>query len=155
MSGMVDGKWVTTMPAAEEIKGGKFVRMDSLLRDAVSADPAAKYPAERGRYHLWVAWGCPWAARTLAVRALKGLTELIPAYFALSAFGGEGWTYDEGPQGPVAETYPLHQIYSQAVPIYTGNVTVPTLCDSHTVLIVFIESSEIIRKNNNAFDGIT
>ena len=66
MSGMVDGKWVTTMPAAEEIKGGKFVRMDSLFRDAVSADPAARYPAEAGRYHLWVAWGCPWAARTLA-----------------------------------------------------------------------------------------
>ena len=101
MSGMVDGRWVTSMPAAEEIKGGRFVRMDSLFRDAVSADPAAKYPAEAGRYHLFVAWGCPWAARTLAVRALKGLDGIVPVYFALSAFGGEGWTYDNGPDGPV------------------------------------------------------
>ena len=155
MSGMVNGKWVTTMPAAEEIEGGKFVRMDSLFRNAVSADPAAEYPAEPGRYHLWVAWGCPWAARTLAVRALKGLTELIPAYYALSAFGGEGWTYDEGPQGKVPETYPLHRIYSVAVPNYTGKVTVPTLWDSQTGTIVNNESSEIIRMFNSAFDAIT
>ena len=155
MSGMVNGKWVTTMPAAEEIEGGKFVRMDSLFRNAVSADPAAEYPAEPGRYHLWVAWGCPWAARTLAVRALKGLTELIPAYYALSAFGGEGWTYDEGPQGKVPETYPLHRIYSEAVPNYTGKVTVPTLWDSQTGTIVNNESSEIIRMFNSAFDAIT
>ena len=155
MSGMVDGRWVKTMPAAEEIKGGRFVRMDSLFRDAISADPDATYPAEAGRYHLWVAWGCPWAARTLAVRALKGLTELIPAYYALSAFDGEGWTYDQGPQGAVPETYPLHNIYSQAVPDYTGKVTVPTLWDSKTGMIVSNESSEIIRMFNSAFDQIT
>lgn len=155
MSGMVNGRWVTSMPAAEEIKGGRFVRMDSLFRDAISAAPDAKYPAEAGRYHLWVAWGCPWAARTLAVRALKGLTDLIPAYFALSAFDGEGWTYDQGPQGPVPETYPLHHIYSDAVPDYTGKVTVPTLWDSKSGMIVSNESSEIIRMFNTAFNGIT
>jgi len=156
MSGMVDGKWVKSMPAAEEIKGGRFVRMDSVFRDAISADPDAKYPAEAGRYHLWVAWGCPWAARTLAVRALKWLDELIPAYFALAAFdGGEGWTYDDGPEGIGEETYPLHRIYSEAVPNYTGKVTVPTLWDSKTGTIVSNESSEIIRMMNSAFDHLT
>lgn len=143
------------MPAAEEIEGGRFVRMDSLFRHAISADPDAEFPAEAGRYHLWVAWGCPWAARALAVRALKGLTDLIPAYFALSAFDGEGWTYDEGPEGEVPETYPLHRIYSRAVPDYTGKVTVPTLWDAKTGRIVNNESSEIIRMFNSAFDGIT
>lgn len=155
MSGMVNGCWVTSMPAAEEIEGGRFVRMDSLFRNAISADPDAEFPAEAGRYHLWVAWGCPWAARALAVRALKGLTDLIPAYFALSAFDGEGWTYDEGPEGKVPETYPLHRIYSRAVPDYTGKVTVPTLWDSKTGRIVNNESSEIIRMFNQAFDGLT
>ncbi|WP_336981761.1 glutathione S-transferase family protein [Altererythrobacter fulvus] len=155
MSGMVNGRWVTSMPAAEEIKGGRFVRMDSLFRHAISDDPDAEFPAEAGRYHLWVAWGCPWAARALAVRALKGLTDLIPAYFALSAFDGEGWTYDEGPEGKVPESYPLHRVYSRAVPDYTGKVTVPTLWDAKTGRIVNNESSEIIRMFNSAFDGIT
>lgn len=155
MSGMIDGRWVTSLPAAEEIEGGRFVRMDSLFRDAVSADPSAKYPAEAGRYHLFVAWGCPWAARTLAVRALKGLTEIIPAHFALAAFDGEGWTYDDSPDGPVPETYPLHRYYSDAVPNYTGKVTVPTLWDSKTRSIVSNESSEIIRMMGTAFDGLT
>jgi len=156
MSGMVDGKWVASLPAAEEIKGGRFVRMDSLFRNAISADPGAEFPAEAGRYHLWVSWGCPWAARTLAVRALKWLDELIPAYYALHAFdGAEGWTYDDGPEGIGEEVYPLHRVYSSAVPNYTGKVTVPTLWDSHTNRIVSNESSEIIRMFNTAFDGIT
>ena len=156
MAGMVDGKWVDTMPAAEEIKDGKFVRIDSAFRDVLSPDPDAEFPVEPGRYHLWVASVCPWAGRALSVRALKGLTDLIPAYFALSAFGGaEGWTYDEGPDGPVPETYPLHQIYSKAVPDYTGKVTVPTLWDSKTGRIVNNESSEIIRMFNTAFNDIT
>jgi putative glutathione S-transferase len=153
---MVDGKWVASLPAAEEIKGGRFVRMDSLFRNAVSADPAAQFPAEAGRYHLWVAWGCPWAARTLAVRALKWLDELVPAYFALAAFdGSEGWTYDDGPEGMGGEPYPLHRIYSGAVPNYTGKVTVPTLWDSQTNTIVSNESSEIVRMFNSAFDRLT
>jgi len=156
MSGMVDGKWVASMPAAEEIRGGRFVRMDSLFRNAITADPDAEYPAEAGRYHLWVAWGCPWAARTLAVRALKWLDELIPAYFALAAFdGAEGWTYDDGPDGIAEGHYPLHRIYSDAVPNYTGKVTVPTLWDSKTGTIVSNESSEIVRMFNSAFDRLT
>jgi glutathionyl-hydroquinone reductase len=40
-------------------------------------DPNADFPAAAGRYHLYVAYACPWAHRTLMVRALKGLEEAI------------------------------------------------------------------------------
>ncbi|MBO9574910.1 MAG: glutathione S-transferase family protein [Sphingobium sp.] len=160
MSGLVKGKWVETMPAAEEIKDGKFVRMDSTFRDAVSADPDGEFPAEKGRYHLWVSYGCPWASRTLAVRVLKGLEDVISFSAATSAFMTQGWTFAEGPdgapsQGDGPEGYPLHRLYATAVPDYTGKATVPVLWDKKQRRIVNNESSEIIRMLNTAFDGIT
>jgi glutathionyl-hydroquinone reductase len=30
-----------------------------------------EFPAEPGRYHLYVAWSCPWAQRTAIVRELR------------------------------------------------------------------------------------
>ncbi len=155
MSGLVKGKWVETMPAAEEIKDGTFVRMESAFRASVSPEADADFPAEAGRYHLWVAYGCPWASRTLAVRALKGLEDVISVSAAITAFMGQGWTFAEGPDGPEPEGYPLHRLYALAVPDYTGKATVPVLWDKKQRRIVNNESSEIIRMLNSAFDGIT
>jgi len=155
MAGMVDGRWVDTLPAAEEIKDGRFVRMDSLFRDVISPEADAPFPAEAGRYHLWVAWGCPWAGRTLAVRALKGLEGIVSVSAALDNLGAEGWTFGESPDGPVPQGWPLHRLYGESVPRYTGKVTVPVLWDKKRRQIVNNESSEIIRILNSAFDGIT
>jgi len=155
MSGLVKGKWVETAPAAEEIKDGKFVRMESGFRDVISPDPTAQFPAEAGRYHLWVAYGCPWASRTLAYRVLKGLEDVISFSAATSAFMSQGWMFAEGPDGPEPDGYPLHRLYSAAVPDYTGKATVPVLWDKKARRIVNNESSEIIRILNSAFDHIT
>jgi glutathionyl-hydroquinone reductase len=46
-------------------------------RTGTTTDPNAEFPAAAGRYHLYVAYACPWAHRTLLVRALKGLDEAI------------------------------------------------------------------------------
>jgi putative glutathione S-transferase len=100
MAGLVEGRWVDTLPAAEEMRDGRFVRMDSLFRETISPEPGALFPAEAGRYHLWVSWSCPWAARTLAVRALKGLETVISVSAAVPGLGAEGWAFDEGPDGP-------------------------------------------------------
>lgn len=155
MAQLYDGKWLDTAPAAEEIgEDGRFRRIESPLRDAVSPDPDAAFPAEAGRYHLWTAWVCPWAARTLAFRVLKGLEDAIGVSYARPGLPREGWVFDEGPDGPVEGGYPLWRLYVEHDPRFTGKVTVPTLWDKKTRRIVNNESSEIIRMLNSAFDGI-
>lgn len=153
MAGLVNGKWVDTMPAAEEIKGGRFVRKDSTFREWISPD--GEFPPEAGRYRLWVSLSCPWASRTLAFRALKGLEQIIPVVVALPGMGAEGWLFAERPDGGAAEQSPLHRVYTAAVPDYTGKATVPVLWDTHTSQIVNNESGEIVRILNSAFDGLT
>jgi putative glutathione S-transferase len=153
---LYDGKWLDTAPAAEEIgEDGRFRRIESPLRDTVSPDPGAEFPAEAGRYHLWIAWVCPWAARTLAYRVLKGLESVISVSYARPGLPKEGWVFDEGPDGPVDGGYPLHRLYVEHDPHFTGKVTVPTLWDKKARRIVNNESSEIIRMMNSAFDAIT
>ena len=155
MAGLVEGQWVATLPAAEEMRNGSFVRAESAFRNAVSADPDAVFPVEAGRYALWVSYGCPWASRTLVYRVLKGLEAIMPCHAETPGLGTEGWTFAEGPDGPVAGGYPLHRLYAEAEPRYTGKVSVPVLWDRKTRRIVNNESSEIIRMMNSAFDGIT
>ncbi|MFC4256025.1 glutathione S-transferase family protein [Altererythrobacter xixiisoli] len=156
MAQLVRGEWVDTAPAAEETgKDGRFRREDSAFRGTISADPAAEFPAQAGRYQLWVAWVCPWAGRTLAWRALKGLTDVIDVRYAQPGLPKQGWVFDEGPDGPVESGYPLHRLYVEHDPLYTGKVSVPVLWDRQSRRIVNNESSEIIRILNSAFDGIT
>lgn len=156
MAQLYQGKWVDTAPAAEEIgEDGRFRRIDSPLRDWISPEPDAAFPAEAGRYHLWVAWVCPWASRTLAFRVLKGLADVVSVSYARPGLPKEGWVFDQGPDGPVEGGYPLHRLYVEHDPLFTGKVTVPTLWDKKTRRIVNNESSEIIRILNSAFDHLT
>lgn len=157
MAQLYDGKWMDTAPAAEEIgEDGRFRRIDSPLREWISSDPGAEFAAEAGRYHLWVAAVCPWAARTTAFRVLKGLEDVISISWARPGLPKQGWVFDEGPDGERPEGgYPLHRLYVEHDPHFTGKVTVPTLWDRKTRRIVNNESSEIIRMLGSAFDGLT
>ncbi|KAI1142128.1 glutathione S-transferase [Hypoxylon sp. FL0543] len=56
---------------------GEFKRQSSSFRDWISKEPGAKFPPEKGRYHLYVSYACPWATRTLIARKLKGLEDFI------------------------------------------------------------------------------
>lgn len=59
-------------------KSGEFKRQTSVFRNAISNEPGAEFPAEKGRYRLYVSYACPWAHRALIVRKLKGLEDIIP-----------------------------------------------------------------------------
>jgi putative glutathione S-transferase len=153
---LVDGKWVDTAPAAEEIgPDGRFRRIDSPLRSWISPDPDAEFPAEAGRYHLFVAWVCPWASRVTAYRVLKGLEDVVSLSASHGVIGNDGWVFQDDTIPPFEVPHPLYRVYQAHDPRYTGKATVPTLWDRKTGRIVNNESADIIRMFNSAFDGIT
>jgi len=157
-----NGKWVDKW-YDKKSNGGHFVRKAPQFRSWVSADGAAGpsgdsgFKAEPGRYHLYVSLACPWAHRTLIFRALKGLEQMISISVVHWYMAEDGWTFDVG-DGVVPDTVNavtlMHEIYTKAMPDYSGRVTVPVLWDKQTKTIVSNESSEIIRMFNTAFDAV-
>lgn len=150
MGMLVEGQWRDAWYDTKK-SGGRFVRTTTSFRDQVSARAATP-----GRYHLYVSYACPWAHRTLIVRALKGLEELVDVSVVSPLMGANGWTYDlsEGSTGDKVKGRAFHhEIYTDAHATYTGRVTVPVLWDTDTETIVNNESSEIVRIFNQAFDA--
>jgi putative glutathione S-transferase len=157
---VVDGQWRDEELPAETSKAGEFQRATSRFRDCITADGSSGFKAEPGRYHLYVAHGCPWAHRTLIYRAVKKLNSAITVAYALPGMKQQGWMYGDDPAFPdcvpdrVNGFRYLHEAYTASDPHYTGKVTVPTLWDTKTRRIVNNESSEIIRMLNSAFGGV-
>ena len=159
---LVDGQWVDQWYDTKKT-GGRFVRTQTQFRNWITADGSAGptgqagYKAEAGRYHLYVSLACPWASRTLMIRTLKGLEDMISISVVHPLMLEHGWTFEEG-EGvigdPIFQARYLHEVYTAVKPDYTGRVTVPVLFDKKTKTIVNNESSEIIRMLNTAFDGL-
>ena len=160
MGVLIEGQWRDEDLPQETGASGAFQRIDSRFRDRITADGSSGFKAEAGRYHLYVAYGCPWAHRTLIFRALKKLDGAISVSHAIPGLKAQGWTFEANPAFPecVPDTvngfHYLHEAYSASEPRYTGKVTVPTLWDKKTKRIVNNESSEIIRMLNSEFAGI-
>ncbi|HKJ95097.1 MAG TPA: glutathione S-transferase family protein, partial [Gammaproteobacteria bacterium] len=155
MGMLIDGVWRDRWYDTEST-GGRFVRPDSAFRDRISADPEARFPAEAGRYHLYVSLACPWAHRTLIMRRLKGLEDVIGVSVVHPYMGENGWQFADYPGSTGDDLYGLdylYQLYARAKPDYTGRVTVPTLWDRKTETIVNNESAEILRMLNSEFDA--
>jgi putative glutathione S-transferase len=160
MGVLIDGTWRDEELPEEVGRTGEFRRADSRFRDRITADGSSGFRAEAGRYHLYVAHGCPWAHRTLIFRALKKLEDAISVACAIPGLKTQGWTFESNPAFPdctpdtVNGFQYLYQAYSATDPRYTGKVTVPTLWDKKTKRVVNNESSEIIRMLNSEFKGI-
>jgi putative glutathione S-transferase len=135
--------------------GGEFIRADSQFRDAVTANGASGYPAEAGRYHLYVSLACPWAHRTLIFRKLKKLEDVISVSVVDPVITEGGWAFRDGFTDTVNGFAFLREAYVQANPDYSGRVTVPVLWDKQTKRIVNNESAEIIRMLNSEFNALT
>ena len=70
-----------------------------VTRDGTAAPTgAAGFAAAPGRYHLYVSLACPWAHRTLIMRALKGLEDLVSLSVAHWRMLDHGWTFEDGPE---------------------------------------------------------
>jgi glutathionyl-hydroquinone reductase len=160
MGMLVDGQWRDEDPADETGKAGNFQRVDSAFRDRITADGSSGFPAEAGRYHLYVAYTCPWAHRTQMYLALKKLTGVVSVAIAVPGLRQQGWTFEDNAAFPdctpdrVNGFHYLHEAYAASNAHYTGKVTVPTLWDKKTKRIVNNESSEIIRMLNSEFGAL-
>lgn len=165
---LVEGKWVDKWYDTKST-GGRFVRTTTSFRNWITADgspgPSGEggFPAEAGRYHLYVSLACPWAHRTLIMRALKGLEDIISVSVVDPFMGEEGWVFadhaarrSEGATtDAVLGKQRLYEVYLAADPAYSGRVTVPVLWDKKRGTIVSNESAEIIRMLNTAFAAFT
>ena len=164
MGQLIDGKWSTEWYDTSKT-GGKFVRTQAGFRNWLTPEGTpglsgeGGFPAEAGRYHLYVSLACPWAHRTLIFRKLKELENLVSVSVVSPKMPDEtGWSFriDEGSSGDaVLGKDFLWQVYAEADPHYTGRVTVPVLWDKQRGTIVSNESAEIIRMFNSAFNELT
>tara|TARA_R110000868_G_scaffold189695_2_gene433068 strand:- start:112244 stop:113197 length:954 start_codon:yes stop_codon:yes gene_type:complete len=147
---LIEGKWHDQWYDTKKT-GGKFERKESAFRDFIGTD---KFPAEAGRYHLYISHACPWAHRTAIFRKLKGLEDIIPMTVVDAYMGENGWSLNESGD-PLNGKEFAYELYTLADSNYTGRVTVPILWDTKTKTIVNNESSEIIRMFNTAFNKLT
>ncbi len=156
MGRMVDGNWTTEWYQPDD--DGRFVRPDTVFHDWVRADGSTDFAPEAGRYHLYVAYACPWAHRTLLMRHFKGLTDAIDISVVDPFMGDEGWWFNDADPANIPDpihgaTY-LREVYKAADSHYTGRVTVPILWDKKHNTIVNNESRDIIRMFDHEFTGV-
>lgn len=126
-------------------RSGAYVRPESQFRDSIGTE---LYPSAPNRYKLYVGLGCPWAHRTLIVRTLKGLEDVIAVSIVSPSPENGGWVLEQ----PELGCNSLADLYRLAKPGYKGRSTVPVLWDTQTNTIVNNESSEIIVMLNAEFN---
>ncbi len=159
---LVDGRWEGDWhPTEGANESGRFERWTTAFRNWITPDGRpgptgdGSFAAEGDRYHLVVASACPWASRTLMVRALKGLASLIGVSVAQAEWSRQGWRLADGERSGLAalglDVEYVHQIYSRADDHVSGRASVPVLWDRRRATIVSNESADILRMLNTAF----
>ncbi|MEW6325363.1 MAG: glutathione S-transferase family protein [Nitrospirota bacterium] len=142
----------------EQTEQGEFCRQEDQFRKWVTLDGSSGFPAAAGRYHLYVSWACPWAHRTVIVRKLKRLEDVIGMTVVDPIRDERGWAFREGPghsADPVNGFRFLGEAYRATDPAYRGRVTVPVLWDTQTKRIVSNSDDDLMRMFNSAFDRFT
>jgi len=157
MNMLVDGEWRTDVePATDE--DGEFVRQETVFRDRIRDDPDARFQPAGDRYHLYVSYACPWAHRTLLVRALKGLEDAISVDVVDPHREDDGWQFTPERDGCTPDTVNgseyLREVYQAADPDVTCRVSVPVLWDTEEGTIVNNESKEILRMLDTEMDDL-
>src|SRR5258708_14742030 len=138
----------------EQNETGEFERQEDAFRDWVTPDGSSGYPAVGGRYHLYVSWACPWAHRTIIVRRLKQLENLIGMTVVDPIRDDRGWAFGEGAghtADPINGFKFLSEAYQATEPRYHGRVTVPVLWAKEKKRIVSNSHDDLMRLPNSDF----
>ncbi|UGB33352.1 glutathione S-transferase C-terminal domain-containing protein [Metabacillus sp. B2-18] len=119
---------------------GAFKRQSNKFTTPFGSEPD-ELPVEAGRYRLLWTAACPWAHRTVIVRKLLGLEDVISLGTA-SPFRPKlnrvDWEFslDEESKDPILDIRYMSEIYHQTDPEYTGRPTVPVMVDLQTKKVV-------------------
>lgn len=152
MGVMINGTYQIEDPGPTTSQNGAYERAKSSLRSWITPD--GPFTPEPGRYHLFVAWNCPWAHRTLLVRAVLQLEDAITISVAKPRRTDMGWVFDTS--GAYSDTelgaQAVHEVYARQNTPYTGRITVPVLWDKSSQQIVSNESADILRMLATQFD---
>ena len=142
----------------EQSSEGEFIRQADAFREWVTADGSSGFPAATGRYHLYVSWACPWAHRTIIVRKLKRLEDVIGMTVVDPIRDDRGWAFREGPGHSLDFVNGfrfLSEAYRATDPNYRGRVTVPILWDTVRKRIVTNSDDDLMRMFNSEFDRLS
>lgn len=159
----VSGTADTAQKDADNLRAtGAFVRGVSAVRSWIGTK---EFPAEPNRYHLYVAFNCPWCHRVVLARELLGLGVSISMDVAFptrtsekDAKGRDGlWTFrPDGMVAPNGQDVKFPECtadsifgFSTVVEIYDKfeipQKSLPLLIDKQTMKLVNNESAELLR----------
>ena len=118
--------------------GGEFNRDTNYINTRITADGRDGYPVEPDRYRLIVARACPWANRTIIVRRLLGLEDVLSIGFCGPTHDERSWTFDLDPDSvdPLLKIHYLRDAYNKRIPDYEKGITVPAIVDVPTGEVV-------------------
>lgn len=157
----------TQTPGTYVTSGEEFTRDTNYIEDRIARDPEAvrtlpapprtgigslgnglsdgaeAWPVEAGRYRLVAAAACPWANRTIIVRRLLGLEDVISLGSPGPVHDVRSWTFDTdgspanvGDRDPVLGTERLQENYFKRFPDYPRGITVPAIVEVSTGKVV-------------------
>ncbi|MHC1771806.1 MAG: glutathione S-transferase C-terminal domain-containing protein [Flexilinea sp.] len=141
---MSETKTANYASAFDEEKYGAFIEKDEgveahfsetfIFKDHLGSD---EYPAEENRYHLYLAYLCPWAQRVQLVVDYLGLDQVISHSYVDTVRDARGWAFREktGPD-PINGFTLLNDAYIKSEPSFTGVPSVPIIWDKKTSRIV-------------------
>ncbi|MCH9680925.1 MAG: glutathione S-transferase C-terminal domain-containing protein [Deltaproteobacteria bacterium] len=143
----------TEEAASASRRKGEWVRPRSAHRDVISTDGSTPFPAEAGRYHLYIANNCPWCHRVALARSMLGLDEVISMDVLFYRRDPErGWQFRPSEPGCTPDTIHgytfIRQLYEK---LGSTEKSVPVLYDRVTGSIVNNESAQIVRMLGQAF----
>ena len=103
------------------------------------------WPVQPGRYRLVAARACPWANRSIIVRELLGLQDVISLGTPGPTHDARSWTFDLDPDGldPVLGIHWLQEAYFARIPDYPRGITVPAVVEVETGQVVTNDFPEI------------
>src|SRR4030095_3572958 len=124
---------------------GEFDRDQNYITTRITADGRDGYPVEPGRDRLILSRACPWANRSIIVRRLLGLEDVLSMGIAGPTHDERSWTFDLDPGGkdPVLGIERLQQAFLARFPDYDKGITVPAIVDVRTGQVVTNDFAQI------------